>query len=372
MDMEGRFGGRLQDPFAALSEGLAEGCFVTDLDGRVCHWNPAAEALTGRARAQVLGRPWHEALGAPPGEDVAPPGPGWCEWVCRGTRANGQPLAVKGRVRLLLDAAGRPAARLWLFSDATVRDRMGRKMVAYERLASLGELTASIVHEVGNPVSVILGFARLLMKGDPDPDGAVRRRIYEEAARCRELIDQLLRYARSAGAGRSPGPVPLRPVVDEVVALLSYRMRRKGVGVEQVWDEGVPRVWADAGELKQVVLNLLLNAIDASPPGERIRVEGEAFERAVPRGGDSLLDPVLRTESERWVRLRVGDRGPGLGDIPPERCFEPFFTTKETGGGLGLTVCRRIVEACGGRVSLEPREGGGVWAVVELPGLKEG
>ncbi|GAB6061565.1 two-component system sensor histidine kinase NtrB [Deferrisoma palaeochoriense] len=356
----------------ALWEGLPVAAFLTDETGRIVGWNPAAEVLTGRLASEVEGQPWAEALGVSGGGVTEPGsarGEAWAETLCTAHRADGRSIRLRLRSRAVRDTAGRPLGRLWLATDVSLRDAVDRKLVQYERLATLGELAASVVHEVGNPVSVILGFAALLRDdAGADPDGAIRDRIYEEAQRCRTLIDQLLGYARSATGRSDPGPVQVPDVVGETLALVRYRFQRAGVGVETRWGEGGLSVWADASELKQVVLNLLLNAADVSPPGGVVEVECTGFEREEQRGGDSLLDPVLRVERVPWVRLRVGDRGPGFGGQDPERFFDPFVTTKEGGGGLGLTVCRRLVGSWGGEIRLEEREGGGAWAVVELPG----
>jgi len=354
----------------ALWEGVPCAAFVTDTQGRVVGWNPAAEILTGRLAPEVEGRPWQEAVGRPePGGDPADSrGNAWVDMVCDATRADGRHMRLRLRSRPVRDPAGRPAGRLWLATDHSLRDAVDRKLVQYERLATLGELAASVVHEVGNPVSVILGFAALLQsETETDPDGSIRRRIYEEAHRCRTLIDQLLGYARSATTGSAPAPMRLAVVVGETLPLVRHRLQRAQVSVDSRVPSDLPPVWGDASELKQVVLNLLLNAADVTPRGGVVEVVGDVVERQEERGGDSLLDPVLRLERQRRVRLRVGDRGPGLGGEDPERFFEPFVTTKEKGGGLGLTVCRRIVEAWGGTIRLEEREGGGAWAVVELP-----
>jgi len=162
-------------------------------------------------------------------------------------------------------------------------------------------------------------------------------------------------------------PVSVRQVVDETLDLLGYQLKRRGIGFEVEWAPDVPMVVADPGELKQVFLNILLNALEAMERGGKIRIEGRASVRESTVGGESLLRPSTRVVQERWAEVRVEDEGPGLGAGDPERFFTPFFTTKEKGGGLGLSVCRRILRDRGGAVRLENREGRGARAVVELP-----
>ncbi len=360
------------DLAAALLEGVAEGVYVTDLGGAIREFNASAEVLTGRSSGEVVGGPCSQALGCedpsscPLGRLAS--GRVWVEGVCRGARADGRPLAVRLRARTLWDRAGRVAGVVGVFSDASAQESLQRKLVAYERLASLGELATSLVHEVGNPVGVILGFARLLVQEEgKDPDGELRDRIYREAERCREIVGQLLDYARSSRHSPRPIPLNLADVARETVHLLSYRMRRQGVRCEFEWDPAVPLVEADPGEMKQVLVNVLLNAVDAMASGGTIRVTGAPVERETATGGDSLLSPRVETRREAWVEVRVEDEGEGLGAVDPERFFEPFYTTKEKGGGLGLPVCRRLVAERGGEVTLANREGGGACAVIRLP-----
>jgi signal transduction histidine kinase len=120
--------------------------------------------------------------------------------------------------------------------------------------------------------------------------------------------------------------------------------------------------------MKQVFINLLINALDASASGGKVRIAGSSFVREVPVGGESLLRPRPSLRQESWARVSVEDRGVGLGPGDPERFFAPFYSTKEKGGGLGLAVCRRIVEQLGGRLWLQSGEETGARAVLELPG----
>jgi signal transduction histidine kinase len=361
------------DLLAALFEGLGEGALLTDAETRVTRFGGAAQIITGRSAQEVLGMTWGEALGCAEGDE----GPfleqecseGWAQTVCRGRRADGTSLLLRVRSRCIRNRHGRASGSVLLFSEASLQESLQRRFVAYQRLAGLGELSAALVHEVGNPVSVILGFAHLLMQQDGgDPGGEIRERIYLEAKRCRTIVDQLLDYARSSSRTSTPAPMSLREVALEVAGLLSYRLRSRGIETEIEWSPEVPLVRADAGEMKQVFLNLLINALDASQSGGRVRIAGLPFPRDVSVGGDSLLRPRPTVVREVWARVLVEDEGTGLGGGDPERFFAPFYSTKEKGGGLGLAVCRRIAEQLGGTLRLETRERGGARAILELPG----
>lgn len=374
--------GRLQaslrdDTVVALLEGVSDGVCVLDLDGTVRRFNTSAEILTGRPVGDVMGRPCAEAFGcgAPNQCPVRQAGPGrtWTERSCRGRRADGRELSLRVRSRSLVDPVGRACGYILVFSEHSLHESLQKRLAAYERLASIGELATSLVHEIGNPVSVILGFAHLLIQQDGgDPDGEIRGRIYREAERCRGIVGGLLDYARSSR--RSPHPIPLNvgEVVAETAELLSYLMRRRNVTCEVHWAPDTPFAEADPGEMKQVFLNVMLNALDAMEQGGSIRVTGRLIEKEHIVGGDSLLRPVSRFVRDPWVEVRVEDEGTGLEPAEAQHVFEPFYSTKENGGGLGLTVCRRILQERGGSIRLENREGPGACVVLELPASAHG
>lgn len=356
-----------------LMEGLAEGVLLTDLDGIVVRAGESATIITGRNSSELIGASLNAALGVREAEPLMPVESlgvdAWTQTLCRGTRGGGAPLTLRLRSRAVREGGGRPTGAVHLFSEAALQENLHRRFVAYQRLAGLGELSAALVHEVGNPVSVILGFAQLLMmQNGEDAGGEIRSRIFLEANRCRTIVEQLLDYAKSSARVPSPTPVSLREVALEVVGLLGYRQKRAGVATRVEWATDCPLVHADTGEMKQVFLNLLLNAIDASPQGTEIVITGARFTKEVPVGGGSLLSPMPAVKEKGWARVTVEDRGKGLGGGDPERFFAPFYSTKEKGGGLGLAVCRRIAEQLGGTLSLFERDGGGARAVLELPG----
>lgn len=355
-----------------LLAGMREGAFLAGPEGDVRSFNPAAEVITGRGAGEVLGGSYLRALGCDDREERgAPTSPAgvWTERTCRGTRADGSPLVLCLRTRWVGDRAGRPAGQLGLFSEVSLQDTLQRKLVAHERMASLGELASSLVHEIGNPLGVILGFARLLVEEEGrDPGGEFRERIYAEAQRCREIVGQFLDYARSSRTLARPTPLNLGDLVRETLSLLSYRMKRQRIVWEVEWEPDTPLVEADPGEMKQVFLNLLLNAVEAMGEGGTVRISGRRVERETLVGGDSLLSPRPAVLRRAGAEVRVEDEGPGLGSLDPERLFEPFFTTKDKGGGLGLPVCRRILGEWGGEIRLENRPGGGACATIRLPG----
>lgn len=219
-----------------------------------------------------------------------------------------------------------------------------------ERLAGLGNLAAAVGHEVRNPLNAIsMGLQRLRAEFEPAAGAAEYARMVElvqgEVRRLDGIVDEFLSLAR---------PVPLRPVptrpadlLGEVVALVGAEARSRGVAVDLRASGELPPARLDPDRVRQVLLNLVRNGLDAMPRGGRLTVGAEA-------AGDLLL-------------VRVEDTGEGIPEDLLPRVFEPYVTTKATGVGLGLAIARRIVEAHGGRVLVESRPGEGSRFTVALP-----
>ena len=235
------------------------------------------------------------------------------------------------------------------------RDRARAQAEAQARLASLGRLAAGIGHEINNPLSNVLSLVRLAERGlergrDPRADLAA---IREEALRASRIVQGVLDFARQAPPRREPFDVAAW--VEETVRLVAPQACKRGVRLETGPLEAGTTVHGDRGQLQQALLNLLLNAVQASPDGGVVRVSA-GREPDPPGDGARLV-------------VRVRDHGPGL---PPEaegRLFEPFFTTKPVGEGtgLGLAIAHGIVGRHGGRLMVENHPEGGVEARIELP-----
>jgi signal transduction histidine kinase len=227
------------------------------------------------------------------------------------------------------------------------------RLVRSERLASVGRLAAGLAHEVGNPIAALIGLQDLLLTGDLDEEEArdVLQRMRKETERIHRIIEDLLQFARPA-AGRAKAaaaPGEVSEVVRDIAALVAPQKSFRDVRLEVEVSGSLPRVALGGEQLMQVLLNLVLNAADACGPGGHVRV------KAYARGAH--------------VELTVEDDGPGVSDDVVERLFEPFVTTKESerGTGLGLAVCRGLVESVNGRIWLDKGYSPGARFLVELP-----
>lgn len=276
-----------------------------------------------------------------------------------------------------------------------------RELVRAEKLASAGRLAAGIAHEIGNPLGAIIGYVEVLKRRHPDA-GEWAGEIEEEARRIDRIVESLIEYARP-DEGEERHPVELSVSVEDALDLLRAQGRLAEVEVEVALPDDLPPVRAKPSELEQVLVNLMLNALDAIDEGgsDDGRVEIEAVttrsvpgpfsprrESAPPRResdpegvdfrhlrdddpGPSAEEAVPAEEvaSDTWVELTVRDTGPGFPEENPEQVLDPFFTTKDPGKGtgLGLFVSSQILRRLGGRLDVDNRPDGGGAVTLWLP-----
>lgn len=222
-----------------------------------------------------------------------------------------------------------------------------RRFLRSERLSAVGQLAAGLAHEINNPLNVISGFCELLLARTPPED---RRRahvseILRESLRCQRLVGDLLDFAKPKEPRRSL--VVLPQMIAETLSLVGAQARGSNIRIEPAIEPALPPLFADADQVKQLLLNLFLNACQAMPEGGVLRVEASA------RG--------------RNAEVRVIDTGHGIPGHQLKDVFNPFFTTKEDGAGLGLALCHSIAEGHGGSIDAESREGRGAAFTVRLP-----
>ncbi len=252
---------------------------------------------------------------------------------------------VEARTAELRAQNARLAATVALLNETRER------LVASEKLAALGQLTAGVAHEINNPIAVIQGNLEVLPVQLGEHAARVETEIeliLEQVARIHAIVDRLLDYARSSVWKSVPERLELAALVDDTLPLVEGEAAARGVRLEVEHRE--PSVLeADPEDLRQVLLNLVRNAIQASGEGGRVRVG------------------TGRGEHGR-VRLVVADQGHGIAPGDLERVFEPFFTTRgRAGTGLGLSLSRDIVRRYGGRIRVRSRPGEGACFEVELP-----
>jgi len=232
-----------------------------------------------------------------------------------------------------------------------------RELLSSEKLASVGRLAAGVAHEIGNPLASISGYLDLIGRRDylKDNDREMLARVESEVTRIKNIIQELLVYSRPQDD--SSAVCNLNNCVDSTVTLM--RAQKGAEDVELRFKPGEPPpINANRSSLQQLVMNLVMNAIQAMPGGGKLVIETRAEER----------------ERIPGAVLSVADTGPGIPEEILDQIFDPFFTTKEPGQGtgLGLSICLRIVENLKGRIQVDSRPGRGTTFTVWLPAARPG
>jgi signal transduction histidine kinase len=240
--------------------------------------------------------------------------------------------------------------------------KLYQQMKEKDRLAALGEMSAGLAHEIRNPLAAIKGAVQYLDPQKlPEDDREFLEIMIEEVNRLNGVVTQFLDYSRPLKP--SMAPTAVNEVLEKTFRLLQPEIP-DNVALELELADWLPRVQADAEQLKQVFLNLALNAFQAMPGGGRLQVSTRVArdELAFWREGTRRTDVV---------EVRFRDTGPGIPEAARESIFVPFYTTKEKGTGLGLAICQRIVKAHQGSIVARSPPGEGAEFLVSLPGLRE-
>jgi PAS domain S-box-containing protein len=226
---------------------------------------------------------------------------------------------------------------------------MQRSLLQQEKLASIGRLSAGVAHEINNPLTTVLTTVMLLQEdlATEDPLYAELETIAKETLRCRKIVSSLLDFARQSNLKKEA--VSVNPIVAESVALARKQAGFKGIQITPALADGLPDVLADRNQLHQAFINLLVNAIEATPSAGSIDVA-------------TFCDP-----GRKEIRVVISDTGSGMPKDVLEKIFEPFYTTKPSGTGLGLAITHGIIEQHGGRIDVDSAPGQGTTFMVILP-----
>jgi signal transduction histidine kinase/ActR/RegA family two-component response regulator len=263
------------------------------------------------------------------------------------------PRMLERVTRPVLDAAGQRIGRVEIYRDLTAQCVLQSKLLHTEKLAALGQMVTGVAHELSNPLTSILGYAqRLFLRSQTEGSSDEVRQIFQEAERASMIVRRLLLSARESRPERRK--VSLNQVVSRAMDLQKIRLASEQVTVELDLDETLPLVLGDAGQLQQVLMNLIGNARQA------IEQRG--------KGGIIRLNTKC-IDSGRSAQLEISDDGPGIPPAIAARIFDPFFTTKPAGigTGLGLAIVLGVVREHGGEVNVASPPGGGAMFTLQFP-----
>jgi two-component system nitrogen regulation sensor histidine kinase GlnL len=347
---------------------MGSGLLVTDRDGRIWMINQHGQATLGVTARQVVGKRLLDLFpGAGPLLDVQ------ADTILRELDL----LSLDQRVvplgfnnSLLLDGVGQPEGTIIIFRDLSDLRAIRAEARRKDRLAAIGEVAAGVAHEIRNPLFGISSVAQILMtevKFDPVHQELLAA-MQAEIKRLNALVEDLLGYGRPSKLLEMPQA--LDQIWDEILGLAKEELAEAKVQVSRENGDGLPSVQGDGNKLRQVFLNLLKNAIQATPPGGRITIGLRRSTRAaLPLAVQHSLElqAAAPDPTREYLVTSVTDTGVGIPAADLERVFDLFFTTKSTGSGLGLAICRRIVEDHGGAIGIESTEQVGTTVSVALP-----
>jgi PAS domain S-box-containing protein len=263
---------------------------------------------------------------------------------------------------------GRETLIMLIIRDLTEKKRLEsekgyieRQLYQSAKLASLGELSAGVAHEINNPLNCIVNFAQLLKEdrvARNETEEKMLQGIIDEGDRIAEIVRDLLTFARQSPD--VPARTPLSPLISDSVSLFGWHLAKSGIRVEIDIPEAVSPVLADPSRLRQVVVNMISNARYALESGTSI----EKVIRITARD--------LEKDCRTWVRLEFYDNGVGIGREIIEKVFDPFFTTRRDGGGtgLGLSLSFGIIRDYGGTITVESEEGHYSKFIIILPAAR--
>jgi two-component system sensor histidine kinase DctS len=352
----------------AMEDSLQTGLRARDLEGRITYVNPAFCRMVGWSREELVGQ--------------APPMPYWTDdnvesnqsmndrilagqgprtgYEIRLRRRSGESFPALIHTTPLIDTQGRHTGWMSSIVDLSEQKRAEERerqqlerLQATSRLVAMGEMASSLAHELNQPLAAISSYAtgslNLIDSGNTDL-GEIRgvlAKTQAQAQRAGQVIRRIYDFVRRAEPKTEA--CDLRQLIDETVALVEVDARRRKARIDKALAADLPTIEGDRVLLGQALFNLMRNGIEAMADAR-----------------DAVLTVGAEADAEQ-VTLTIADRGPGIPAEVAEALFEPFYTTKPEGMGMGLNICRSIVEAHRGRLSLAPNPGGGTRFIVILP-----
>ncbi|MBC2711698.1 MAG: PAS domain S-box protein [Desulfosarcina sp.] len=331
---------------------------VTRTDGRIINLNPAGKQLVGLhgpGNGNVEGRFFQDFLSNP--ED----------WGAISRHIKNQGFISSEEFDLILEGGARRRALLsgslakspseegetihFLIKDIEQRRLMQKQMAQADKLASIGELSSGIGHEINNPLGIILGYTQLLLRGEvPQSDRYNDLKTIEKHVQsCKAIVEDLLNFSRTSSPQKEN--LDIHAVIDDVIGFVRHHSNLENIQIETIFAPKLPPVLMDEKKIKQVLINLLMNAI-----------------YAVERKGAINITTGLNKAASR-VTVEVSDTGHGIEEEDLPRIFDPFFTTKPTGEGtgLGLSVSYGIIKGHGGNITVKSEAGQGADFTLSLP-----
>ncbi len=365
-----------EERYRLLAENVRDVIWATDMDFRFTYVSPSVKYLGDRTAEEVMSMSLGQLL-TPSSQELAmktfaeervmanvtPQDPTRSRTLeVEFLRRDGSALWAELKMNFMRDTAGRPVGILGVMRDISERKKaeeerreLEQKAQLASHLASVGELSAGVAHEINNPLTGVIGYAELLMQEDvPEHIKNDLEIIRDGAKRVASIVKGLLTFARQSKPERTV--VDINEIIEVCLRLRAYELETSNIKVVTNLAPDLPLTIADAGQLQQVFLNLLINA---------------EMEMKLAHGKGKLI--IKAEQLDNTIRISFKDDGPGIAKENLEKIFDPFFTTREVGKGtgLGLSICHGIITEHGGRIWAESKLGKGATFIVELPVVTE-
>lgn len=350
----------------SILQSVTDGVIAIDLKGEITAFNRAAERITGLEGKDIIGSRYEDVFETDFGFDV---NEAMDESKQRSPYVTCD-MKVKGRVMFPIrestsptrDGRGRITGAVKVFEDLTELRELEEQARRQDRLVALGEMAATVAHEIRNPLGGIEGFASLLSRDfdEDDPRSRLVKKILEGARSLNRVVNELLVFTRPIKLDFRK--VELIHVVDGAISFLTEDIKRPGIRLYKRFGSKELTVWGDDEQLQRAILNIIINAVQAMPQGGTLSVS--CRRRSLPRAAQQMLDI---SKNGTWVEVVVKDSGPGIDESDLPFIFNPFYTKKEKGTGLGLAVAVKIVEAHRGQITASNVPEGGAMFVISLP-----
>jgi PAS domain S-box-containing protein len=346
----------------SILESMNNGVIGVNMMENITHFNKAAADVTGYTPDEVIDKPYRQLfVKNSEGESsllhVLKTGRGLARDEKAIWRKDGHPVPVSFQTAMLLDPSGAPLGAVEIFSDISRIKALEEEMQQAKTMAALGEMAATVAHEIRNPLGAMGMWAGLLEREIPQESQCRKllNRILEGLGRLNRIVSNLLVYSRPVKPHMRK--LSLQQILGETVDFVEIEIERQGqkTGVRRQWGEDPAFVLMDPEKMQQVIMNLCLNAIQATARGGAISVEVDS------RGG----------ANPDYVSFSVIDNGCGIAPEHLDKIFDPFFTTKANGTGLGLAIVKKIVESHSGYIDVKSVQDKGTTMKVFLPVARE-
>jgi len=325
---------------------IASGVITADDDGRIIGVNPAAREILKDRKGSLIGAPLSMVL---PDYRKQRPSQPPKRADATGRRADGARFPMGFTLSALLDEAGSQTGMLMTFQDLTEIKTLRDQAEQAQRLAVLGRLATGLAHEIRNPLSSISGSVEMVREGNAlsPEDGRLLGIVISEVERLNSLVTTMLQVGRPSQI--ETDAIDLRTIASDVVAVArGEATASNGLQIEEISPERPVVVSVDRDRMRQVIWNLVKNAVQASPHRGRVEVR-----TGIDPAGDALLE--------------IADEGPGIGAAQRERLFDMFYSGRSHGVGLGLALVKQIVDQHSGRIEILDRDGPGTCFRITLP-----